>query len=120
MSSWEVAQAWINTAGLGLDFLGVLLLAFEWRTAMRHEAHEAEVAQREELVRPRPGLPTPAGPHHEMHQDFKERQRFRERANRAAAARTQRRGWFVASLVLIAVGFLLQMIGSLPGGLIAV
>ena len=37
-----IAQQWLNVAGLGLDFAGVVLLAFEWRAALKHEAHEAE------------------------------------------------------------------------------
>lgn len=105
-------QPWLNVAGLALDFLGVVLLAFEWRVALAAERREAEIAEREERFRPRPTMPQ--RPHAEVFDDMDRRRKFQERMMRSRSAWQARRGWFTLAMALVALGFLLQIAGSLP------
>lgn len=112
---WAAAQPWLNFAGLWFDFVGIVLLAIEWRLALTAEAREAEIIAREERFRPRPfpGRPDPA-PHQEVFDDMRARRRVAERISRGVDARARRRSWFALALALIAFGFLLQIAGSAP------
>lgn len=110
----DVWRGWIDLAGLSLDFIGVLLLASEWRIAIAAERREAELEEREMLLRPRPGAPRPAGPHQAVFDDMRDRMDERRRRGRMAADRAARRARFTPALALIAVGFLLQIIASAP------
>lgn len=112
-------QAWLTVAGLGLDFLGFILLLREWwigflsETAMM--AHE-ETLERQQKLR------TFASQHAsdnlrghmartgEMQDDMAIR---RAREDRRAAMRG-RRAWFLSAAVLIVAGFALQLIGAMP------
>lgn len=107
---------WINVAGLGLDFAGVLLLASEWRIAISAERREWEIESRAERMRPPAGFGGPASPGMEVHRDMMERMEERRRLNRLAADRAARRARFTPALVIIALGFLLQIVASAPVG----
>jgi len=48
---WALAP-FLNIAGLTLDFIGVMLLAIEWWTALSAERRESELRRRQELLRP--------------------------------------------------------------------
>lgn len=112
-----VAQPWLNFTGLVLDFTGVILLAIEWRIAIVADREEAEILEQQERMRPRPmpaGFERPKGPHDAVFEDMRARRRVQERLRRGQAAREARRGWFAFALALIAIGFLLQIIGSFP------
>jgi len=109
-------QPWLNTVGLLLDFLGILLLAREWGIAARHDAKEAELERVEEMQRPRPMQPRPEGPHHEVHQDLRRRHAFAQRQERRRRTWSERRSWFVASFAVILLGYALQLVGSVPLG----
>lgn len=107
-------QPWVNFGGLVLDFVGLLILAFEWRVAIRAERREAEIAEREEMFRPRPNMPRPSSPHQDVFDDMRARHSFRMRAMRQRESREQRRSLFGFAIVLIVLGFFLQMLGSFP------
>lgn len=116
MPSFSALQPWLNFGGLTLDFIGLLILAIEWRIAIAAERLESEIEEREERLRPRPA---PGGrqadhPHGDVFEDMRRRQKLRERMSRGTMAREERRGWFVLALLLIAFGFLAQMAGSIP------
>jgi hypothetical protein len=110
-------QQWINLAGLTLDFLGVILLANEWRIAIGAEAREAEIAEREEMFKPSPMMPKPQNPQQPVFDWMRERERFRQMSSRTHMARRARQGWFKLAMIMITAGFFLQMLGSWPGGL---
>jgi hypothetical protein len=81
---------------------------------------EAERAAMENRMRPSPMFQQHQAnnPHQPMHDFMREQLRFQQQNARAQAVRGMRRSWFVSALVLIALGFLLQILGSIPGGLI--
>jgi hypothetical protein len=110
-----IAQQWLNVAGLGLDFIGVVLLAFEWWTALKADAREAEIDDLERRIAPNPMMPRPSGAHQAVFDHMNAQQKAIARSRRAAGTRGMRRGWFALAMVLIAAGFLLQMAGSWPG-----
>jgi hypothetical protein len=113
-------QQWFNVAGLGFDFIGVVMLAYEWWIALSAENKEAERAAMEQRLRPSPMFQQHQAnnPHQPMHDYMREQLRFQQQSARAQAVRGLRRSWFVTALVLIALGFLLQILGSIPGGLV--
>ena len=115
MFPFPIDQAWLNVAGLALDFLGVLLLAWEWWLALSADQREAELEARERQLQPSPMMPRPANPHQAVFDHMREQQTSGARSRRLAATRGMRRGWFVLAMGLIAGGFLLQMLGSWPG-----
>jgi hypothetical protein len=103
-------------AGLSLDFVGVILLAYEWWIALSAERLEAELLAREQMLKPSPMMPKPNNPHQAVFDHMREQQRFRQQAMRGQTTRGMRRSWFTVALVLIAAGFLLQLAGSWPRG----
>jgi hypothetical protein len=115
-------QQWFNLAGLSCDFVGVMLLAYEWWIALSAEQKEAERAAFEQRIKPNPVMQQhmqSGNPHQPMHDHMREQLRFQQQSARAQAVRGMRRGWFVGALALIALGFALQIAGSLPTGLLA-
>jgi hypothetical protein len=110
-------QQWLNVAGLSFDFIGVLMLAYEWWIALNTERKEIQLAEQEMRFRPHPMTPQPHGEHQAVFERMREDQRFRQRVERAHTAHNMRREWFVIAFVFIASGFALQFLGSWPGGL---
>lgn len=106
---------YLNIAGLTLDFLGVLLLGFEWWTALSAERREAERQRRQAMLRPSPMMPRPQGPHQAVFDHMREQREVYDQVARGEAVRGMRRGWFALAMVLISLGFLLQIAGSWPG-----
>lgn len=109
---FAAAQPWLNLAGLVLDFLGLILLAREWRVAIAAERREMAILEREEMFRPRPNMPSAPGS--EVFEDMRERRRFYERMMRARAAWAERGRWFTVAFVAVLLGLLLQIIGAIP------
>ena len=116
-------QGWFQVAGLAMDFAGVMLLAYEWLVGYGAQRREDEIAAR--------GV-------REMNNLSFAQQSVRDERMAAhlkmVAARTQERirnesseirqqGYrvrmpvFATALLLIAGGFLLQILGSWPGGI---
>jgi hypothetical protein len=106
---------YLNLAGLTLDFLGVVLLAIEWWTALSAERREAEILRRQEMLRPHPMMPRPGGPHQPVFDHMRQQRQSQAQIERGETVRGMRRGWFALAMALIAGGFLLQIAGSLPG-----
>jgi hypothetical protein len=109
------AGPYLNLAGLILDFVGVVLLAVEWWTALSAERHEADMEHRQEMLRPHPMMPRPSGPHQQVFDHMRQQQQAFARRQRGSTARGMRRSWFTLAMVLIGSGFLLQILGSWPG-----
>jgi hypothetical protein len=115
-----MVQQWLNVAGLSFDFVGVLLLAYEWWITLGAEREAAERAAFENRIRPAPAMQEQmqqGNPHYAMHEVMREQLEFDREAARAQGFRGMRRSWFTAAMVFIALGFLLQIMGSFPGGL---
>jgi hypothetical protein len=110
-----IAQAWLGVAGLVFDFFGVMLLAWEWRLALTADEREAEREAHARRLTPSPMLPRPGGPQQAVFDHMRSQMQAEQRARRAGANRGSRRGWFTAAMVLIAIGFGLQLLGTLPG-----
>jgi hypothetical protein len=106
---------YLNVAGLTLDFAGIVLLAIEWWTALSAERREADIRRRQEMLRPSPMMPRPGGPHQPVFDHMRQQREAYAEIARGEAARGMRRSWFTLAMVLIALGFLLQMAGSWPG-----
>jgi hypothetical protein len=47
-------QQWFNLAGLSFDFIGVIMLAYEWWIALSNERRLAAEAEFERRIRPNP------------------------------------------------------------------
>jgi hypothetical protein len=110
-----IAQSWLNIAGLCLDFVGVVLLAFEWWLALSAERIEAETEDRERRLAPHPSMPRPNNPHQAVFDHMRAQHSANVKSQRRSLTRGMRRGWFVTAMIMIAAGFLLQILGSWPG-----
>lgn len=110
-----MSQAWLNVIGLTFDFIGVVLLSYEWWIALSSERRESEILSREEMLKPNPMLPRSGLPQQAVFDFMNEQQRFRQRQARAAAARGARWQYYLTALLLVGLGFLLQVAGSWPG-----
>ena len=109
-------QPWLNVIGVALDFVGVLILAYEWWIALKAEQREAELLAREQRFKRPPTLqPQQTNPHQPVFDHMREQQRFYEKQKRTKALRGMRLNWFFAAFALIALGYLLQFVGSMPG-----
>ncbi len=111
---WALAP-WLNIAGLTFDFAGVILLGFEWWTALSAERQEAERLRRRAMLKPSPMMPRPQGPHQAVFDHLREQRETYQQVQRGETTRGMRRGWFALAMVLISLGFLLQIAGSWPG-----
>jgi hypothetical protein len=115
-----MVQQWFNVAGLGFDFVGVIMLAYEWWIALSADRQAAERAAFENRIRPNPMMQQQmqqANPHKPMHDYMREQLQFQRDLAQAQGLRGMRRGWFTAAMAFIAFGFLLQIMGSWPGGI---
>jgi hypothetical protein len=113
-------QQWLNMVGLSFDFVGVIMLAYEWWIALSNERRLADEAEFERRIRPNPMMQQQmqqSNPHQPMHDHMRESLRLQREAQRAHGVRGMRRGWFTAAMAFIALGFLLQILGSWPNGL---
>lgn len=109
-------QHWLNIAGLAFDFVGVLLLAYEWWIALKADERESQILRQERLRDQTMAMHRQNNPGYAAHERLNQDMTFNSRLHRAAEARGMRRGYFVLALVLIAAGFLLQIAGSWPYG----
>lgn len=118
-------QGWLQVAGLGLDFAGVLLLAFEWLAAYRAQLHEEEADHRgvrelKNLAFAQQAVRDERMAAHMRIVEERARDRIRNEGVeiRRSGIRV-RLPVFATAMVLIAAGFLLQILGSWPGGVAA-
>jgi hypothetical protein len=117
-----MSQAWLQVAGLIVEYLGVLLLAWEWFTARRQDFAEREIAEqqaRREEGRAMLQRVQADNPHMQRHFDMTRDVERRMAATRVEDLRRRYgglRGWAVmAPLALVSAGFVLQLLGSWPG-----
>lgn len=110
-------QHWLNIIGLTFDFFGVLLLSYEWWIAMRAEERETEIAAQQARLKPSPMMPRNDNPNQAVFDHMNEQLRFNQQLQRIRAARGMRRGYYLLALGLISSGFLMQILGSWPGGI---
>jgi hypothetical protein len=113
-----MTQQWLNVLGLGLDFVGFMLLLREWWLAFFNEGRQMQLA--EQLDRERAmrelrnrglGGQNPYEPLDRMADDSAIR---RARSEHRTALKA-RRGVFLLATVLIVAGFVLQILGAVPG-----
>lgn len=114
MAEFAALQPWLNLVGLALDFLGVMLLAYEWRVAVRAERREVELAEQAARRELPPSMPRPTGPHQETFDYMNRRRAASMKAERARTTFSSRANWFVRAFALIAIGFMLQIIAAVP------
>jgi uncharacterized membrane protein len=113
-----MTQQWLTVLGLTLDFAGFMLVLREWWLAFFNEKRQIEMEERLERMRavrnlrPRaPGEPNPFAQLERMQDD----QAIRSARGIHRAAMAARRATFVLSVVLIVLGFVLQLVGAWPG-----
>ena len=106
---------WLNIAGLTFDFLGVILLSYEWWIALKADEREMAIAAQEQQMQRLREMRPDNGPNMQQIDRLREQMRFNDQMRRTHSALGMRRGWFVLALVLICGGFLLQIAGSWPG-----
>ncbi|MCI4666173.1 MAG: hypothetical protein MRY74_15785 [Neomegalonema sp.] len=114
MIDFAALQPWFNVGGHALSFVGTVLLAFEWRIALRAEQREAELAAQEARRELPPSMPRPTGQHHDTFAWMDRQRKASDRALRARTAFSTRSSWFTLAFVAIALGFLLQIVGAIP------
>ncbi len=105
---------WLNIAGLSLDFVGVLLLSYEWWIALKADEREMAIAQQERQMQRLREMRPETNPGFSQIDRLKDQMRFNDQIQRTRTALGMRRGWFAVALVMISGGFLLQILGSLP------
>lgn len=117
-----MSQAWVQVIGLAVEYLGVLLLAWEWFAGRRQdmaERHVAEAQARREdasasLQRVQAGNPQMQR-HFEMTRDVQRRMTARELEATRTSFGGLRAVAVALSLFLVSLGFALQMLGTWPG-----
>jgi hypothetical protein len=113
-----MTQQWLTTVGIALDFAGFMLLLREWWLAFFNEARQ--IAMEEQLERMRamrnmiPRAPGEHNPYATLER-VQDEQAIRKARALHRAAMSARRWTFLLSMVLIVVGFLLQIVGAWPG-----
>ncbi len=113
-----MTQQWLSVLGLALDFVGFALLLREWWLAFFNEGRQLEMEEQLERVRAmrtlRPRDPGQRNPFESLEraQDDQAVRKARGIHRQAMAARKR---VFALSFVLIAAGFVLQLIGAWPG-----
>ncbi len=117
-----MSQAWLQVIGIVVEFLGVLLISWEWFTAQRQEAaeraietaharHDESMARMQQL---QPGNPAMQR-HFEMSRDMQRRMaesRVSETRRSYSGMRMRTVG---VALLFVVAGFVCQLMGAWPG-----
>ena len=113
-----MTQPWLTTIGLALDFAGFALLLREWWLAFFNEGRQLEMEEQLERVRamrnlmPRdPGQRNP----YERLERAQDEQAIRKARSFHRQAMAARKRMFILSILLIVLGFALQLAGAWPG-----
>ena len=118
-------QGWLQVAGLAMDFAGVTLLAYEWLVAHMAQRREEEIESRgdrelKNLAFAESNVRDERMAAHYRTVTARARDRIREQSIEVRQrGHSVRLPVFVAAMMLIAAGFLLQILGSWPGGVAA-
>lgn len=116
-------QGWFQVAGLTLDFLGVMLLAYEWLVGFRAQRREEEAGLRGERELKHLAFAQQSMRDERMAAHYKvvserARDRIAEEGRAIRHRGTQiRLPVFFTAMVMIATGFVLQALGSWPAGI---
>lgn len=115
-------QAWVTVAGLCLDFAGVALIAWEWLLAQRAERAAltiAEAHERQEASRSMLGQAP--GQNEQMQRHLAavaqmEGRRTKSRLEESRGTFARRRfGAVYTGMLFVLLGFVLQLLGAIPG-----
>jgi hypothetical protein len=113
-----MTQQWLTTIGLALDFAGFALLLREWWLAFFNEGRQLEMEEQLERMRamrtmiPRdPGQRNP----YESLERVQDEQAIRKARSIHRQAMAARKRMFILSMLLIVLGFALQLAGAWPG-----
>lgn len=113
-----MTQQWLTVAGLGLDFIGFMLLLREWWLAFFNEERQIEMEEQLERVRAlrqlRAAQPGQRNPFEALER-VQDEAAVRKARNVHRAAMAVRKGTFLLASALIGLGFLLQIAGAWPG-----
>lgn len=115
-------QGWFQVAGLALDFAGVMLLAYEWLVGYRAQRREDEIAARGVRELSNLGFAQQSVRDERMAAHLKmvaarAEDRIRNESNQVRLQGYRvRMPVFTTAMLMIAGGFLLQILGSWPGG----
>jgi hypothetical protein len=113
-----MTQQWLTVLGLALDFLGFMLLLREWWLAFFNEGRQMQLAEQLDRMRAMrnmiPRDPRERNPYESLERMQDENAIRRARAEHRAAM-AARRGVFLLATGLIVTGFLLQIVGAVPG-----
>ena len=96
-------QAWLNVAGVGLDIIGFSILAWEWSRGFMQEWSERHKG--DELL----GRAFLSGSDDNLRAEIRKQATDTQMKVRAR--------WFVVGVAAALSGFVLQFIGSWPGGI---
>ena len=117
-----MSQAWLQVIGIIVEFIGVLLISWEWFTAQRQEAAERAIAAahaRQDESMARMQQLQPANPqmqrHFEMSRDMQRRMtetRVTETRRNFTGMRTRTVAF---AMLFIVAGFVCQLMGAWPG-----
>lgn len=113
-----MTQQWLTVLGLALDFAGFALLLREWWLAFFNESRQLEMAEQLERMRAMrtliPRNPGERNPYESLEraQDEQAIRRARSEHRQAMAARKR---MFTLAIVLVVLGFSLQLVGAWPG-----
>lgn len=117
-----MAQAWFQVVGLMLDFAGVCLIAWEWLAAQRQEKALLAIEEaraRSEEANQRMARVQPANDTMQRHFEAVNDMQRRMAQSRSAHSRSHYGGMRVRAvavgMTLVALGFVLQMLGAWPG-----
>jgi hypothetical protein len=113
-----MTQQWLTVAGLGLDFIGFMLLLREWWLAFFNEQRQIEMEEQFERVRAlrqlRAAQPGQRNPFETLER-VQDEAALRKARNVHRTAMAAREGTFLLASALIGLGFLLQIAGAWPG-----
>ncbi len=113
-----MTQQWLTVLGLGLDFLGFMLLLREWWLAFFNEGRQMQLAEQLDRARALRDLRTRgmAGQNpFETLDRMSDESAIRKARGEHRTALMARRGVFLLATVLIVSGFVLQIVGAVPG-----
>jgi len=113
-----MTQQWLTTIGLALDFAGFALLLREWWLAFFNEGRQLEMEEQLERVRAmrnlRPREPGQRNPYESLER-VQDEQAIRKARGIHRHAMAARKRMFILSMLLIVLGFALQLVGAWPG-----
>lgn len=116
-------QGWFQVAGLALDFAGVMLLAYEWLVGYSAQRREDEIAARGVRELSNLGFAQQSVRDERMAAHLKMVAARTEDRIRNEGSQVRQQGQrvrmpvFATAMLMIAGGFLLQILGSWPGGI---